>query len=52
MHHESKQRIQKAWDDGVAPGVSLSFKLNNVFGKKGNFDMSQTQWDIAICMVL
>ncbi len=21
MHHKSKQRRQKAWDDGVAPGV-------------------------------
>ncbi len=23
MHHKSKQRRQKAWDDGVAPGVDL-----------------------------
>ena len=23
MHHKSKQRRQKSWDDGVAPGVYM-----------------------------
>ncbi len=30
MHHKSKQGRQKAWDDGVAPGVNEADKLENV----------------------
>ncbi len=27
IHNKSKQRRQKAWDDGVAPSVKISYKL-------------------------
>ncbi len=36
MHHKSKQRRQKAWDDGVAPGDNEPY------------DMMQIKMDIFI----
>ena len=42
MHHKSKQRRQKAWDDGVAPGVRYQphfcigpyYEANSLFSTK------------------